>query len=901
MTRCTRSCLSLYIVLLATLFPARAQTVSETIVPPSDQVSDFDARLELARVFQRLGRIAEAEDELHQLLRIRPDDPVLLADLADLEAARGHFERSRDLYLKALSKSGRGSTGASSQLRLRYALQARSWGDFYLAEKVLRARLQEHPQDVRAALDLAGVLVAEQQYEAADAQYRLLTKAPRARQPALIGLATSHLAAQDFQGVLPFTDEVLNSDPNQVEALTLRAEALRRLHRYDDAKRDFRRLTTLTSGRVSGWIGLGRIAHAQKDDQSAEAHFRRAHESDPVNIKARYLLARQQATGAGSVHEIVGPGVSTAPELNSLADVYAADGSLDSAITTYRAALEKDPNYFPAQIGLAQTLASAHRYDQSLDLLTRLRAEFPDDAKIMLTLARVLSWSRRYDQAIGAYRQLSELDPADTVPRREMARVATWSNQMGLARKTYAEIDSPTVDQQLSDTLQRSHQGETALQILDKVPHNTNTPYERYEELRQLVDSGELPASSVSNVETVLAQLEPLYRLQKAVWLESTAKWLNWNRKFMQAAHVYRQLIALEPSDEEAWFDLAQVKAAEGLSLESTAAYGQLLELDPLHNLAGQALEREQSVLQQPAIFSKYTFWDENGIGRASDIERQQFQSGVEVLWHRQTQLYVAGDYWNEAPGSGAHADAAGVTLGFNTVLNENWQAAGEWSYKDYFQSRYNNTDTGHANLTFNAWDYAHLTLQYARVDELHNEFGLLDGVQSDNVGLLVDSNLNHYVEVNSGVVWTHYTDTNQGVWVTLAPAFILLDHPHELKLVLRGDYRDTEYASIFEFQGPKLANIVHPYWTPQNYYRGTVILEWRQDLTRDSYSGGRQNYYALRLGGGFDSTANKDVIFEAEWHYDFLERWALEVHGTVDRSPAWNGAAAIVSLIYRF
>jgi cellulose synthase operon protein C len=134
-----------------------------------------------------------------------------------------------------------------------------------------------------------------------------------------------------------------------------------------------------------------------------------------------------------------------------------------------------------------------------------------------------------------------------------------------------------------------------------------------------------------------------------------------------------------------------------------------------------------------------------------------------------------------------------------------------------------------------------------------------------------------------------------------LAPAFLLHDHPHELKLTLRGDYRNTEDESIFEFQGSRLRNIIHPYWTPQDYIRGTIILEWRHDLSRDLYTGGQQHYYALRVGGGIDSTGNKNVVLEAEWHYEFLQRWALEVHGTLDRSPAWDGAAADVSLIYRF
>jgi len=408
-------------LLLGAVLSSAAQTEVETIVPPSDQVSEFNARQELVRVLWKLGKTEAAESELRGLLEIRRNDPVLLADLADIEAARGHFARSRDLYEHALTKSGN-----AAELRLRYARQAWSWGDFYLTERALRAYLREHPQDIDAKLDLAGVLIAEQRYEAAETEYRPLTKKPGARQRALIGLATSRLLEKDFQAVLPYADAVLRTDSEQIEALNLRAEALWRLHRYDEAKKDFRRLSTLSGGRLSGWIGLGRLARAQKDETSAEGYFRRAQESDSRDIRTRYLLAGESAAETGFVHRMVASRGVTVADLNTLAGLYAEDGHLDSAITVYQAVLAKDREYFPARIGLAQAFATAHRYGESIELLTRLHNEFPDNSKIILSLARVLSWSRRYDDAIRTYRELSALNPADTVPRKEMARVATW-------------------------------------------------------------------------------------------------------------------------------------------------------------------------------------------------------------------------------------------------------------------------------------------------------------------------------------------------------------------------------------------------------------------------------------------------------------------------------------------
>jgi tetratricopeptide (TPR) repeat protein len=231
-----RSRFPLCLLLAGVLSTARAEPLAgaeppagaETIVTPNDQVSAADARQELVRVLRNLGRPLAAEAEIRKLLESRPNDPTLLADVADLEATRGHFARSKMLYERALSSSGNGL-----EMRLRYARQAQSWGDFYQSERLFRAYLREHPKDTDAMLGLAGVLIAEQRYEAAEGEYRALAKNPAGKQKALIGLANCCLLKKDYQAVLPLTDAVLETHPDQIEALNLRGEALRSLGRYD--------------------------------------------------------------------------------------------------------------------------------------------------------------------------------------------------------------------------------------------------------------------------------------------------------------------------------------------------------------------------------------------------------------------------------------------------------------------------------------------------------------------------------------------------------------------------------------------------------------------------------------------------------------------------------------------
>jgi len=865
----------------------------ETIVPPTDQVSEFDARHELANVLRKLGQTVDAESELRKLLAMKPNDPGITADLADLEISRGHFAMGRDLYEKALSESSN-----SEEIRLRLALQERSWGDFYRAERVFRTDLNVHPHDVDLTLDLATVLIGEQDFEAAEGVYQGLSKNPSVREKALVGLATARFQEQDYREVLPYAEAALKMDPDQVDALSLEGEALRRLSRYDEAKEPFRRLTSLLGGQVAGWIGLGRLARARNDEVDADRDFQRARAADPNDLTAAYLAAGRNIDGFLSKyaarHNL------SAGDLNTLAGLCASDGRLDYAIAFYQKALAADPEYFPARIGLAQVLSTAHRYDESIKILGQLRQEFPGDSKVILALARVLSYARRYDESRKVYLELISANPSDTVPRKEMARVANWSEKECLSLQDYAELYTPSVDDQLVNSLQRSAEGAAALGAVQRFPKGTDTPYAKYEWITRLLEAGRIPEQFRPRLTTVLSDLSPVYRVQKSAWLESRAKWMSWNKRLLRSKYTYKELLSSQPGNQEGWFDLAQVEASEELWRASVASYRQLLELDPLHTLASQAIERA-NIAQNPALFTRYTYWNEAGIGRASDIERQFIQSGAEFVWDRQTQLRVSADYWLESPEFAPQAQATGATIGLRTVFNEFWRASAEYTRKEYIDAPYSPTNTGQAGVTFNAWDYVHLTLQYTRLDEIHNQFGLEQGTASDNLGMLFNSDLNHYVGATGGVVLTRYNDDNQGIWVTLAPAFILLDHPHTLKLTLRGDYRNTENASHFLFQGPQLVNIIHPYWTPQNYYRGTILMEWRHDLAAGFYAGAQQNYYALRLGGGFDTTGNKDIIFEGEWHYDFRQHWSFEARGGVDRSPVWNGASAYVSLIYRF
>lgn len=104
----------------------------------------------------------------------------------------------------------------------------------------------------------------------------------------------------------------------------------------------------------------------------------------------------------------------TAEELYDLAVDHVADGRLDEAIQTYREALDIDPSFTDAILGLAMAYADAKMFDEAIEQGKRLVELTPDDTLAHTSLsmfyqrkgmiaeaeaegakARVLDWKRQ--------------------------------------------------------------------------------------------------------------------------------------------------------------------------------------------------------------------------------------------------------------------------------------------------------------------------------------------------------------------------------------------------------------------------------------------------------------------------------------------------------------------------
>ncbi len=867
---------------------------------------DKEIALELVRVYAKTGKKAEALALARTLAHQFPQDPGLLVELGDQELGLGHARAAGDSYDRALKLAGE-----PEKLTVHVADQMNAWGDFYRVEAIYRKYLEKHPEDFEVRLKLAWLLVSAQRYEAAEGEYqRLRQEHPRSLEP-MVGLAKLKLMEKDFSQALAYADEILRMQPNDPEGLSLKAESAYRLRQYAPAGENYRNLAGIKAHQVEGLLGQGKTLLKQGDRQAAAAAFTQAYALAPQRVEVRYYYAGRETAASPEFVRNLTAGQETPQQLVEWAQLYAADGFNRQAIAGYEAALAQDPRYFPAQMGLAEILGVDRQYDRSIQMFQELAAEYPGNAKIMISLARVLGWSKNYDGSLEVYRQIAELNPADTVPRKEIARTAVWGKMMPRAREIYSSLQQPPVDQKLLAALEaRRFQGQDAeiMQgLLSRLrPALPSGPgYQHYEafsrELAQLQDR--LSPEAGKQLETIRLELLPDYKVQKGAYLESRAKWQAWNRRYTPSMDSFAELIKVQPGNQEARFDYAQILCAQGLCDQEAQAYRDLLILDPLHSLAAQALERQQ-IRSHPYLQGSHSYWEETGTGQhaVSQIARNKSSLALDIPLNCANRLRVSAHRWFERPkdGEGGPYWAEGPTLELNGIYNPYIKYALAWTGK-YYEKDVPNTNTGLAQIWFNLRNYAQLGLCYERTDEIYNNFGIRQRTQADNMWITISSFVTRKLEVAAQARYIMFTDDNAEKVYSLSGSYDLTDHPRIFRIKLKGEYRNTDKLNDFIFLDRDLITIIHPYWTPKNYLGGMLTLEWYHDLSKFSFCGSELHYYAIRSFLGDDSPGNKGYGFEGEYNYEFLKHWTVNAKASIYRSSQWNSQGAWAFIKYQF
>ncbi len=259
---------------------ARTELLAATTLDPGEAGPAVKARA--WRALARLdtpgpdgeGNATAASKELLEALKLTPetvDDTLLAADLAE---ASGQHDAAEAAYRRVLSGDPK-SIAANSGLAHVLIEQKK----FPEAEKLIRASLQQQPDDPTLIAQLATVLAAQDDADALPLLQKLHAAHPE--NPAVTRMLAQVLAQS---GDFPASDKLylalLAKSPDDVDLLDAHGQNLIRQQRFSEAMATFDKATKLDSADADAWSGIA-FAASKLQQPAVAVHA--------LTVRAKYL------------------------------------------------------------------------------------------------------------------------------------------------------------------------------------------------------------------------------------------------------------------------------------------------------------------------------------------------------------------------------------------------------------------------------------------------------------------------------------------------------------------------------------------------------------------------------------------------------------------------------------
>jgi tetratricopeptide (TPR) repeat protein len=367
--------------------------------------TDPSTRNNYGAILLRLGRTAEARAQFEASLRLNPDQPSALTNLAQIYFDGGEpddLQRARSLLERA------GKNNPDPQIAqalvitcLKLGQVLREKGDLRGAGRTLESAVASGIDDAKIYAALAEVYEADGHFENAIPAMRLAVQ--RDPQNELyhfrygLLLTDSHAPAA---GIIRL-EESLKQFPNSARLWLALGIAQFTLGKNVEAESSFKRSLTLDPKAVPALAYLG-VTYAERGQhEQAIAFYEQAIALNPKVAALHYLAA------------------DTMLKMSN-ADTARAEKYL-------RRALELDPNLAAAYLTLGRLYARGNRYPEAAPLLERAVALQPELVEAHYQLSRVLVKLKRPDEAnreLELYRQLSEKQKARDEGRELVRRLA---------------------------------------------------------------------------------------------------------------------------------------------------------------------------------------------------------------------------------------------------------------------------------------------------------------------------------------------------------------------------------------------------------------------------------------------------------------------------------------------
>jgi tetratricopeptide (TPR) repeat protein len=310
-------------------------------------------------------------------------------------------------------------------------------GDINTAMGELQSVVTAKPNNFVARFNLGRAHFARSEYEQARQEFDAAAQLRPDYLPARLAQTQIALLRGDNDVALRSADETLKIAPNNVQATVMRAAALQRLQRYNEARAMLNAVLEKQPNQVETLLELGVLDLNQKKNKDAVEHFHRAYEANPNNVRGllgesrAYLLDGQTDKSVQLVETEARKKPANLDLQRELGNAQISAGQYENAITSYQSLLAKVSE--PKQQGdlwtrIGEAYLRKGDVQQSINSLEKARQGQPGNAPIMTNLAMLYDMQNKRDVARKYYEMSIKTDPNNPLALNNLAYLITESN-----------------------------------------------------------------------------------------------------------------------------------------------------------------------------------------------------------------------------------------------------------------------------------------------------------------------------------------------------------------------------------------------------------------------------------------------------------------------------------------
>jgi Flp pilus assembly protein TadD len=373
--------------------------------PVSAQSADVVQIFEQVASMIRDNRLAAAEKELTNVLRVQPNLPVALNLMGSVRAKQGRLVEAETLFLRAV-QNDKSYTGARMNLVYLYLLKRAP--DKAIPQLIEVLTLE--PENVEARVILGDAYLAKKDLQKAEENYLAALDGKLDNAGALFGLAQISRLNGEMREASIYLNRVgtLAAGSKSPDFLYKFALEAMRVGMFDEAKSALERAVELNPKEPSYLLGLG-IAWLRKGDLfEAEKLFRHLLQLQPNNPQGQLhlgyvLLNQKKYAEARTWLEKSARSPAPIPEVFYYLGLVAQEQNNDAgAIVLFEKAVRQLPSYAHARIALGSSYMKLKNYvraRQELETAVKLDPEEPTaHYNLALLYARIKEPARAQEE-----------------------------------------------------------------------------------------------------------------------------------------------------------------------------------------------------------------------------------------------------------------------------------------------------------------------------------------------------------------------------------------------------------------------------------------------------------------------------------------------------------------------